>query len=231
MERFASYEKPDGLLSGDSSYLRKERIGPRVIQVTEQGPSTAMIDDYDYDWNYSEKTVKKASSSPGSNKPAENRKTNIKKADSTDPKASNKSRNPDRNENGEREMDTSVAVACLVFGIIGLLSSWLIIGLGFAAAAIVLAVIVIRNRYYGKGYAIGGLITSIIGLVAGIILPIVLITSLKGAVNDLQKNLMENLVNSMVEYANDSIPAYIEEVGNDYIRQYMENIGLSFKTE
>ena len=183
-----------------------------------------MTDDYDYDWNYSEKTIKKTGSAPDVKKPAKNTAADIKRTDSVSIKASDNKRNPDRNEKDEREMDTSVAVACLVFGIIGLLSSWLIIGTGFASAAIVLAVIVIRNRYYGKGYAIGGLITSIIGLLTGIIVPIVLITSIKGAVADLQTNLVNNLVNSMVEYANDSLPKYIEEIGKDYIRQYIEDL-------
>ena len=190
-----------------------------------------MTDDYDYDWNYPEKTIKKSASSPAAKKPADHPAAGISKTAGSAVKAASGSRNPDKNEAGEREKDTSVAVACLVFGIIGILSSWLVIGLGFAAAAIVLAIIVIRNRYYGKGYAIGGLVTAIIGVLSGIIIPIALITSLKGAIKDLQTGLVDDLVHSMVEYVNDSLPEYIEEIGKDYVRQYIEDLGRGFKTE
>ncbi len=190
-----------------------------------------MKDDYDYDWSYPAKTGDKAS-------PA-TKKAYVDPVSKAEPVRKDKSasgtvekkRNPDRNLTEEREKDTSVAVASLVFGIISILSSWLIAGIGFGVAGIVLAVIVIKNSYYGKGYATGGLVTSIAGLLTGIILPIVIITSLKGAIRSFSTELVNNLANSMMEYAGEYIPAYIEENGQEYIRQYIEEAGQNYIDE
>ncbi len=187
-----------------------------------------MNDDYDYDWNYPAKTEEGATTGAKKGSAKDSQRSKVAKADRASATAQGDKRNPDRNETGEREKDTSIAVACLVFGIISLLSSWLIIGLGFGIAAIVLAIIVIKNRYYGKGYAIGGLVTSIIGLLSGIILPIVIITSARRAIDDLKNGIMDLLTNGLTEYASELLPEYIEEIGHEYIRQYIDEVGEDY---
>ena len=134
-------------------------------------------------------------------------------------------RNPDKNVSGEREKDTAIAVTCLVFAIISLLTSWILIGLGFSIAAFILAIIVLKNKYYGKGYAIGGLVVSIISFLIGLILPIVLIISVNGALGDLKTYLIDNVFDAV---AGDYLYDYIEEFGEDYVRQYIDEAGESF---
>ncbi|HAG70202.1 MAG TPA: hypothetical protein DCL38_09570 [Lachnospiraceae bacterium] len=177
-----------------------------------------MSDDYDYDWNYPEKSTESTVTSakkPGS-------------AGGSAKRPASAGRNPDRNESAEREKDTSVAVACLIFGIMGLLTSWLVIGLGLGIAALVLAVIVIKNSYYGRGYAIVGLITSVLSLLAGIILPIVILTSARNALNGLQTTLIDTLTQSVINSAGDYLPEYIRETGQDYIKQYIDELGRDY---
>ncbi len=61
-----------------------------------------------------------------------------------------------------------LAIASLVLGIIGVLTSWVIVGLPVSIVGLSLAIPAVR-RIQGKGMAKAGLVLSIIGVVIGVI--------------------------------------------------------------
>jgi hypothetical protein len=60
-----------------------------------------------------------------------------------------------------------LAIASLVFGIIGVFTSWILVGIPFCIVGLVLAAVG-KRRSGDKGMAIAGLVLSIIGIVVGI---------------------------------------------------------------
>ena len=66
-----------------------------------------------------------------------------------------------------RQPKNGLAIAGLVLGIIGVLTSWLVVGLPFCIVGLVLAAVGMR-RSEGKGMAIAGLVLSIIGVVVAV---------------------------------------------------------------
>jgi len=105
--------------------------------------------------------------------------------------------NQERNLYGEEEKDIIMAVLSLVFGIIGIVTSAVFIGLSFDIAAIVLGIVVLKRRYYGKKLAIAGLITSGIG----VLLSIAMIVFLSIAASDLTGELISTLVDYFYYYS------------------------------
>ncbi len=68
-----------------------------------------------------------------------------------------------------RQQKNGLAIASLILGIIGVLTSWLIVNLPVSIVGIVLAAMGLR-RSKGKGLAITGLVLSIIGAVVAVTL-------------------------------------------------------------
>jgi hypothetical protein len=66
-----------------------------------------------------------------------------------------------------RQPKNGLAIASLVFGIIGVFTSWLLVGIPFCIVGLVLAAMG-KRRSRDKGMAIAGLVLSIIGIVVGI---------------------------------------------------------------
>ena len=76
-----------------------------------------------------------------------------------------------------RQPKNGLAIAGLVFGIIGVFTSWILVGILFCIVGIVLSAVGMR-RSEGKGLAIAGLVLSIIGIVVGIgVFVAILVTS------------------------------------------------------
>jgi eukaryotic-like serine/threonine-protein kinase len=75
-----------------------------------------------------------------------------------------------------RQPKNNLAIAGLVFGIIGVLTSWLVVGLPFSIVGLVLAAIEMR-RSGGKGMVISRLVLSIIGIVVALGVIVLIIVS------------------------------------------------------
>ena len=77
-----------------------------------------------------------------------------------------------------RQPKNNLAIAGLVFGIIGVLTSGLVVGLPFSIVGLVLAAMGMR-RSGGKGMAIAGLVLSIIGVVVALSVIVLIILTFK----------------------------------------------------
>ena len=129
--------------------------------------------------------------------------------------------NQERNLYGEEKKDIIMAVLSLVFGITGILTSAVLIGLSFDIAAIVLGIVVLKRRYYGKKLAIAGLITSGIG----ILLSIGVVVFLSIAARDLTGELIGTLVDYFYYYSDgglDESYGLEDEYSDEYVEEYPE---------
>ena len=165
---------------------------------------------YDEDWG----TVTKEAGYDGPSKktPAGGSKTAAKQ----------KAGNPERNTAGETEKDTAIAVAALVFGILSLLTAWLLGGIGFTTAALVCAGIVLKRKYYGKGYAVGGLVCAVISFFVRLALLIFLIVSAGRIAKEAGSYLTDGLMDAL---SNDYLYDFVEERGEEFIRDYIDEYG------
>ncbi|MBO6111891.1 MAG: DUF4190 domain-containing protein [Lachnospiraceae bacterium] len=105
--------------------------------------------------------------------------------------------NPERNLTGEKEKDMTLAILSLVFGIIAIFTSPTVFGLGFSVPALVMAIVVLVRRYYGKGLAIAGLVTSVISILTTIAVTVLFV--IFG--HDLASDLMSTLVDYYYYYS------------------------------
>ena len=85
----------------------------------------------------------------------------------------NNGNNLNNNLNGNNSNDTSVAIASMVLGIIGIITCWVpILGLVLAIIALVLAIKGLNKAKFtnkGKGFAIAGLSCGSVGITLSII--------------------------------------------------------------
>ncbi len=121
-------------------------------------------------------------------------------------------RNPERNIQNREEKDTALGVMCLVFGIIGLLSTCVLIGIGFDLAAFIMALVVIKRRYYGRGYAIAGLVLSIISFLTALIGTVLLILNIGSIVTSVSDRAVEFFVDNI---GGSVIESLFGSAGND----------------
>ena len=128
--------------------------------------------------------------------------------------------NPERNLYGEEERDTVMAVLSLVFGVIGIVTSVAFIGLSFDIAAIVLAIVVLKRRYFGKGLAIAGLVTAGIGVLlsAAVIVCIVVFA------RDLTGEILSTVVDYYSYYSEGGMgeDEYYDEYFDEYSDEYSD---------
>ena len=139
-----------------------------------------------------------------------------------------KYRNPERNLTKEEEKDVAIAVTSLVFAIIGLLTTVFLVGLGFSLAAFVLAIIVLKRRYYGKGFAITGLVFSILSMFGGIGLAVFLFLNIGDVIGEMTTSLLDGYVEDigyqledlMYDQIYDYADEFLGEQLDDYVQRY-----------